>query len=192
MANWIRTGILYGLMALVIGTILAALRAMVFLPVFGEAIGMPLEFGLAALASVGSGLWLMRRRGGWTTNSALYFGGLGAIVYAAAGLPINLLALGAMLSALFNTASLTHGAIFPRGPHHHGARPGARDPAGLGARPVTGHSARIAENWRIACIRSYCHFTLSRMSGRGGNPENGRAGSGGEEGWIASSRRCSQ
>lgn len=113
MAKWVRIGAIYGIVALSIGTALAALRTLVFVPLFGEGIGIPLEFGLAALSMIGSGLWLMRRHGPWTTNSALYFGGMGAGVYAAAALPINLLTPGGDAIAMFNTVSLTHGAVFP-------------------------------------------------------------------------------
>ncbi len=104
---------MFGAMALAIGTILALLRTLLFVPTFGETTGMAVEFGLAALLLIGSGLWLMRWYGPWTTNSALYFGGLGAGLYGIASLPINLLVLGGDAAAVMNTASLTHGALFP-------------------------------------------------------------------------------
>ena len=113
MAGWIRAGLLFGIVALAIGTILALLRTLALVPIFGETIGMAIEFGLAALLLIGSGLWLMRWYGRWTTNSALYFGGLGTGIYAMASLSINLLALGVDAATVMNSASLTHGALFP-------------------------------------------------------------------------------
>lgn len=113
MAGWIKAGLLFGIIALSIGTILALLRTLLLVPAFGETTGMAIEFSLAALLLIGSGLWLMRWYGHWTTNSALYFGGVGACVYAMASLPINLLTLGGDAATVMNSAGLTHGALFP-------------------------------------------------------------------------------
>lgn len=113
MAGWIRAGLNFGVMALAIGTILALLRTLLLVPAFGETTGMAFEFSLAALLLIGSGLWLMRWYPRWTTNSALYFGGVGAGVYAIASLPLNLLTLGGDAATVLNSASLTHGALFP-------------------------------------------------------------------------------
>ena len=113
MAGWIRAGLMFGVMALAIGTIIALLRTLLLVPAFGENTGMALEFGLAALLLIGSGLWVMRWYGRWTTNSALYFGGLGAGVYLIASLPINLVTLGDDAATVMNSAGLTHGALFP-------------------------------------------------------------------------------
>lgn len=113
MAGWIRAGLLFGVIALPIGAILALLRTLLLVPALGETIGLALEFSLAVLLLIGSGLWLMRWYGQWTTNSALYFGGLGAGVYAIASLPINVLMLGGDAATIMNSAGLTHGALFP-------------------------------------------------------------------------------
>jgi hypothetical protein len=113
MAGWIRAGLVFGIVALAIGTALALLRTLFLVPLFGETTGMAIEFGLAAFLLIGSGLRLMRWYGRWTTNSALYFGGLGAGVYAIASLPINLLTFGGDAATVMNSASLTHGALFP-------------------------------------------------------------------------------
>lgn len=113
MTGWIRAGLVFGIVALAIGTALALLRTLFLVPLFGETTGMAIEFGLAAFLLIGSGLWLMRWYGRWTTNSALYFGGLGAGVYAIASLPINILTLGGDAATVMNSASLTHGALFP-------------------------------------------------------------------------------
>jgi hypothetical protein len=113
MAGWIRAGLMFGVMALAIGTIIALLRTLLLVPAFGETTGMALEFCIAALLLIGSGLWVMRWYGRWTTNSALYFGGLGAGVYLIASLPINLVTLGDDAATVMNSAGLTHGALFP-------------------------------------------------------------------------------
>ncbi len=113
MASWVKIGITFGFMALSIGTTLAAVRALVLVPLLSESMAMIVEFTFAVVLLTISGLWLMRRGGPWTTNTALYFGGVGAIVYGATSLLINMIALGGPAQAIWLAASLTHGALFP-------------------------------------------------------------------------------
>jgi len=110
---WVKTGLTYGLMALSIGTTLAAIRALVLTPLMTPSTATMVEFGLGAVLLTGSGLWLMRQRGPWTTNTALYFGGVGAAVYGLASFIISWIALGGSANAIVSASTLTHGALFP-------------------------------------------------------------------------------
>lgn len=113
MAEWVKTGLNYGFMALSIGTTLAAVRALVLSPLLSPSTAMTVEFGLGVVLLSGSGLWLMRQHGPWTTNTALYFGGVGAAVYGVTSLAINMVALGGPAQAILEASTLTHGALFP-------------------------------------------------------------------------------
>lgn len=113
MESWVKTGLTYGFMALSIGTTLAALRALVLAPLVSPSAAMVLEFGLAVGLLTASGLWLMRNGGPWTTNTALYFGGIGAAVYGLSSLVISWAALGGPVRAILEASTLTHGALFP-------------------------------------------------------------------------------
>lgn len=113
MGSWVRGGLIYGVIGVSIGTILAAARTLVLVPLFGDMPGYLIELALASIAVVISGLWLMRELGSWTTNSALYFGVLGAATTLLIGAAINFLVLGLSLAESLQVASMTHGIVFP-------------------------------------------------------------------------------
>jgi hypothetical protein len=111
--NWVRGGLLYGAMGLSIGTILAAVRTLILIPLFGDTFGFLIELALGTITIVIAGLWLMRELGSWTTNSALYFGLLGSATAMVIGAKINMLILGSGLNESIHVASMTHGIVFP-------------------------------------------------------------------------------
>ena len=113
MTKWIRVGLVYGFMGLSIGIIVAAIRTIVLFPCFGEALGTGIEILLSGSLITASGLWLMRNHGGWTTNSAIYFGGTGALAYLLLTAPVNFFVLGHGAAMAVQQETLTHGNLFP-------------------------------------------------------------------------------
>lgn len=110
--QWLRLGLIYGIMALSIGTILAAIRTLLMPSVSSGA----LHYGevVAAVALiVASGMWLLRQHDRWTTNTTLDFGCVGACVYAAGAIALNWAVMPSSLHDLVVNATLTHGILFP-------------------------------------------------------------------------------
>mgnify|MGYP001809679731 CR=1 FL=1 len=110
---WLRRGLIYGVMGLSIGTILAFARTTLLAPMIGVWPAAILEVAIAAVLVLASGLWLMGDRAMWTTNSTLAFGVVGAACYFALGLAITFLVLGGGVQDLANNVALTHGLVFP-------------------------------------------------------------------------------
>jgi hypothetical protein len=110
---WLRLGVIYGVMGLSIGTILAFARTMLLAPWIGDWPAAILEVAVVAALVLASGLWLMRGRAGWTTNSTLAYGVVGAAVYFVAGIGLNFIVLGGGVQELAYNVALTHGLVFP-------------------------------------------------------------------------------
>ncbi len=113
MTKWLRLGLIYGVVGVTVGMVMAAAGHWLLVPLLGRQVGLMVEIALAALAVVASGLVMMRRAGPWTTNSAVYFGMTGAMAAIAIGMPIDLLGPGPGLAESISASSLRHGTSLP-------------------------------------------------------------------------------
>jgi hypothetical protein len=115
MKRWIKAGLAYGAMVFALGVALAALRALVLVPVTGTLVAHGLELALLTAGAVGIGLWVMARSPGgrWTTNSTFAFGLVGAGVALALDAPFMLLQPTTGFHDYLASAALTHAGLFP-------------------------------------------------------------------------------
>jgi hypothetical protein len=116
MPGWLTGGLLYGAAGFLIGIVLAGLRAFALEPLLGPDVAATVEFALVVALFLGVGLLLMKRLAGpWTTNTALNYGMLAAVVLLALEAPFSLsngLSREAVANYLTNV-SWTHGLFFP-------------------------------------------------------------------------------